>query len=345
VSDTQAPSVQPRRSFFARFFGVISELQTWKNIVYLLLAFPLGLFYFVFLVVGLAVGVALVIIWVGLPILAVTVLAWWAFATFERWQAGLLLGLSMTTRTAPLTGEESWWQRIKRHLGDARTWKDLAFLFLKFPLGIISFVLVTVAAAVPAALIGAPFYYRYVDYPKGHLHYAGFNLGVWHVDTLPEALLLVPVGLLLLFGALHLVNAFARFSGVLAFALLSDAGAALQPSAPAAPPQAPPAATPPQGPASPAAPGALAAPGVPTAPGGPETSGMPSAQETPTAPLAPQSGQAAPGLAPGTQAAPPSRTSATIAPPQAIDPMPQAPPPAPRPLAPPSASGTPQVDQ
>jgi hypothetical protein len=358
VSDVQMPGTRPRRSFLVRFFGVIAELQTWKNIAYLLLAFPLGLFYFVFLVVGLSVGIALVIIWVGLPILAVTVLAWWAFATFERWQAGLLLGLPMTTGTAPLTGDESWWQRVKRHLGDARTWKDLAFLFLKFPLGIVSFVLVTVAVSVPAAFIGAPFYYRYVDYPAGTVHYVGINFGIWHVDTLPKALLLVPVGVLLLFAAFHLVNAFAKFSGILAFALLSDAGAAPQPAAPAAPPQAPAATVqPPQGPGAPSAPGAQAAPlaltasGAPSPPvalsasGTPAVPSTPGAQGTAATPSAPQSGQAAPGPAPDGQVAPPSPTTTTIAAPQAIDPMPQAPPPAPPPPAPPSASGTPPADQ
>ena len=120
MSDVQVPSAQPRRSWVESLFGVIARLQTWKNMAYLALAFPLGLFYFVFLVVGLALGVGLVIIWVGLPILAVVVLAWWAFAGFERLQAEHLLGVPTTGRLAPWEGDESWWQRVKRHLGDAR---------------------------------------------------------------------------------------------------------------------------------------------------------------------------------------------------------------------------------
>jgi Putative sensor len=240
VSDTQVSSAQPRRSWLERFFGVIAELQTWKNLAYLLLAFPLGLFYFVFLVVGLSVGVALVIIWVGLPILAVTVLAWWAFANLERLQAEHLLGVPMTGQQPPWESDNSWWQRVKRHLGAARTWKDLAFLFVKFPLGIVSLVLVTVAIAVPAALIGAPFYYRYVDWTTNGVYHHGINLGAWHVDTLPEALVLVPIGIVLLFAALHLVNAFAKLSGILAGALLDEGAAAPLPPRSAVPsPQGP----------------------------------------------------------------------------------------------------------
>jgi hypothetical protein len=235
VSDIATQETRPRRSWFERFIGVIAELQTWKNFAYLLLAFPLGLFYFVFLVVGLAVGIALVIIWVGLPILAVTVIAWWAFAAFERLQAQGLLGVPMHSPSAPLVGDETWWQRTKRHLSEARTWKDLAFLFVKFPLGVVSFVIVVVATAVPAALIGAPFYYRFADWTANGVRHYGIDVGAWHIDSLPEALLLVPIGFVALFAALHLVNAFAKLSGVLAVALLDEPAAAPPTPAPPAP--------------------------------------------------------------------------------------------------------------
>ena len=38
------------------FFDVIVKPHTWRNVGYLLLAFPLGIFYFVFLVTGLSLG-------------------------------------------------------------------------------------------------------------------------------------------------------------------------------------------------------------------------------------------------------------------------------------------------
>ena len=40
------------------FFGVIAEPQSYINILYLLLAFPLGIAYFVFLVTGISVAPA-----------------------------------------------------------------------------------------------------------------------------------------------------------------------------------------------------------------------------------------------------------------------------------------------
>jgi hypothetical protein len=281
---------------------------------YLALAFPLGLFYFVFLVVGLALGIGLVIIWVGLPILAVVVLAWWAFAGLERLQAEHLLGVPTAGRLAPWEGDASWWQRVKRHLGDARTWKDLAFLFVKFPLGVVSLVVVAVVVALPAALISAPLYYRYADLTINGAHHHGIDLGAWHIDTLPKALLLVPIGIVVLIAGLHLANVFARFSGILAAALLDDTGAA----APAQP-----SATPPQTPAAPQQVALSQTAGAPQPPTSPENTG---AAQQPFA-------------------GPPSTSPQTPASPAAQDSAPQAPRPAPLPPVPPQAAGAPEAGQ
>jgi hypothetical protein len=261
-----------------------------------------------------------------LPILAVVVLAWWAFASFERLQAEYLLGVRTAGRLAPWEGNESWWQRVKRHLGDARTWKDLAFLFVKFPLGVVSFVIVTLVVAVPVALIAAPLYYRYVDWTVNEVHRHGINLGAWHIDTLPEALLMVPIGIVVLFAGLHLANAFAKFSGILAAALLDETGAASQPSRPAAPP---------------APPGAPLQPTPPTPPqtlaGAPEPSVMP--LQTSAAPL----GQSTlPPQAPAIeQPQAPDTPSTQATAPQA----PQPPGPAPQPPVPPQAGEAPEARQ
>ena len=52
------------------FLGVLIDPQSYVNILYLLLSFPLGIAYFVFLVTGISLGFGLLIIWVGVPILA-----------------------------------------------------------------------------------------------------------------------------------------------------------------------------------------------------------------------------------------------------------------------------------
>src|SRR3954462_9201737 len=55
--------------------------SVWRSNLYLLASFPVGIFTFVFFVTMLSVGVSLLIIWVGVPILIATVAA-------TRWLAG-----------------------------------------------------------------------------------------------------------------------------------------------------------------------------------------------------------------------------------------------------------------
>ena len=154
-----------------RFFGVIAAPQSYLNIFYLLLAFPLGIAYFVFLVTGISVGASLIIVWVGIPILALVLAGSWAMCEFERILAVSLLkediphtirGRSTETDAQDLSSVERLvvrtWRRLKSHLTNRLTWTGILYLFVKFPVGVVSFVIVVVLVAVTGSLLGAPFY-------------------------------------------------------------------------------------------------------------------------------------------------------------------------------------------
>jgi hypothetical protein len=83
---------------FERFFGVILRGQTYLNALYVFLAFPLGLFYFIFLVTGLSLGVGLAILWIGLIILLAMIAGWVALAAFpgSAGQPGHLEGFGLS---------------------------------------------------------------------------------------------------------------------------------------------------------------------------------------------------------------------------------------------------------
>ena len=108
------------------FFRVVKRPQTWLNVLFQWLAFPLGLFYFIFLVVGLSLGLGLLVVWVGIPILLVVAGAWWLFGSFERLQARYLLEADVATRAALLgdggrrLGEAQGALRQRRHLARPR---------------------------------------------------------------------------------------------------------------------------------------------------------------------------------------------------------------------------------
>ena len=46
-------------------FGPATERQTYLNLLYLLLAFPLGIAYFVFLITGVSVGAGLLVVFIN----------------------------------------------------------------------------------------------------------------------------------------------------------------------------------------------------------------------------------------------------------------------------------------
>lgn len=123
-------------------FRVAWDRQSYTNMLYLLVSFPLGFFYFVFLVTGIVVGIVTLVIWIGVLILILMMAAWWYMATFERrmaidWLHVDIPPLSLSD-TSP-TGTTRW-QKLQVHLSNSMTWKTLAYLLLKFPLGIFSFV-------------------------------------------------------------------------------------------------------------------------------------------------------------------------------------------------------------
>ena len=210
------------------FFGVIADPQSYINILYQLLSFPLGVAYFVFLVTGISVGLGLVIIWVGVPILVLVLAGSWALCHLERLLAIGLLKEDIPAMARrddrseqledgrPNLGPEERlligaWRRLKAHLANRLTWTGMLYLFLKFPLGIASFVIVVVLIAFTGALLGAPFYYWVDD---------GIDMGIWQVDALWEALILTLIGIFATFISLLMMNGTAFLSGRLARVML-----------------------------------------------------------------------------------------------------------------------------
>jgi signal transduction histidine kinase len=138
-----------------RFAGAVLRPQTWLNLAYLLLAFPLGLAYFVVLVVGISLGVALAVVIVGLAILLATLAAWRAMAAVERGVARAMLGVPIA-RPPERTGRSPM-EHVTRWLRDPVTWKSLVFVALKFPLGVASFAIVAASGFFSLTLLFAPF--------------------------------------------------------------------------------------------------------------------------------------------------------------------------------------------
>src|SRR3954469_8515179 len=197
------------------FCGAPFRLRTYTNLLYLLLAFPLGLAYFIFLAVGLTVGFGLTIVWVGLPILALVFAGSWAFAAFERQAAMLLLGADVPPMLPPPSPvQRTAWQRAGDFFSNPVTWKGMGFLLLKFPLGLVSFGAIVTLLPLSGGLLLPP-----ILWGMGVLDIDGV---IFQVDSIGGAWACAVIGLAMLFLALNLLNALAWLWRGTATALLGS---------------------------------------------------------------------------------------------------------------------------
>jgi two-component system, OmpR family, phosphate regulon sensor histidine kinase PhoR len=210
-----------------RRVSVARDRQSYKNIGYLLCSFFLGLFYLVLLVPGICLGIATLIIWLGVPMLFAVMWLWWQFAAVERSLAISWLGVTIAPMdiAPPMSG--GWWHRFQERLSNSMTWKTLAYLLLKFPLGICSLSMTLTllvlgigitAVSLVLAFLTAPFYALVVslrDVPDPKRRLQGYLL-----------LALAGFGSNLLI--LHLLNSLAFVAAQLARGLLGMSDTSLR---------------------------------------------------------------------------------------------------------------------
>jgi signal transduction histidine kinase len=153
---------------------------------------------------------------VGIPILIGSVYAWGWLAEIERRTIGTLTGNVIASPYRPLP-EGGWWERLRARLADPATWKDLTFLFLQFPFGLLSFIVATTVLSVGVGNLTLPLWYWAI--PDG-ADWALF--GALEVDQLGEALALVPFGALVLVAGIPALGALGRFYGAYAELLLGS---------------------------------------------------------------------------------------------------------------------------
>jgi signal transduction histidine kinase len=186
----------------ARLKRELFDPRTYGRIGYLLVAGLLGITEFVFLVVAISVGVGLAITLIGIPILILSVYAWGGLAEGERRIIAALTGTVIPNPYRPVPPGASRWGRLRARLADPATWKDLAFLLLQFPFGLVAFIVTVVVLSVGIHSVAIPFWYWAVP--------GGVDDGIITVDTLWKALAMVPLGVALLVLGIPALSALGR---------------------------------------------------------------------------------------------------------------------------------------
>jgi hypothetical protein len=213
--------MNPEKSALIRFLRAPLELRSYANLLFLALAFPMGLAYFIFLSTGLTVGVGLTLIWVGLPILALVFAASWGLMALERQLAIHLLGAEVPPMapTAPASAApRGVWQTVKDFFANPVTWKGMGYLLIKLPLGMLTFTVTIFLVSLSASFLIAPFAH-FLGSSAGVLEWDGM---VWNVDTPGAAVFCIGIGLVTAFLSVHILNGLAWIWRQLASALLGS---------------------------------------------------------------------------------------------------------------------------
>jgi signal transduction histidine kinase len=186
----------------ARLQRELVDPRTYGRIGYLLVAGLLGVTEFVFLVVALSLGVGLAITLIGIPILILSVYAWGGLAEGERRIIGALTGTVIPNPYRPVPAGASRWGRLRARLADPATWKDLTFLLLQFPFGLVSFIVTVVVLSTGIHGVALPLWYWAVP--------GGVDYGIFTVDKLWEALAMLPLGAVVLLLGIPALSALGR---------------------------------------------------------------------------------------------------------------------------------------
>ncbi|WP_290053322.1 sensor domain-containing protein [Amycolatopsis solani] len=187
------------------------------SVVFLLMNLPLGVVAFALLTSFTAAGLGTAVVWVGVGLLALLVLAVRGAARLERARVYALLDRYIDLPYLPLPsgGQKGRW---KARLKDPSTWRDLAYFVVLFPLGLVEFVLVTVFWSTSLALAGLPIYFRWL--PDGAYYFPSEDLRWLTVDSTVEALPWAALGVLFIALSVALTKALAGTHARLANALL-----------------------------------------------------------------------------------------------------------------------------
>lgn len=141
------------------FFSVLGEKQTYLNLVYILFAFPLSIFYFSLTITGLSLSLGLLILVAGFFIFVGTLLLIQDFRWLDVQLTRVFLGMTITIeKDKP---KEPGFSNFIKHLFAARTtWKSFIFyLFIKFPIDTIVWSVAISFIAVTLDLLLAPLLY------------------------------------------------------------------------------------------------------------------------------------------------------------------------------------------
>ncbi len=142
------------------FFSIIGEKQTYLNLVYILFAFPLSIFYFSLSITGFFLSLGLLVIVAGFFIFIGTLIMMQGFRWLDIQLTKVFLGKTITINKYEIQ-EPGFSNFLKRLIGTGSTWKSFIFyLLIKFPMDTIIWSVTIAFVGVTLDLLLAPILYN-----------------------------------------------------------------------------------------------------------------------------------------------------------------------------------------
>jgi len=140
------------------FFSIAFDPKAYGGLLYALLALPIGIAYFTWVVTGISLSAGLAVLIIGVPFTLLFIASCRVIALLEGRIVEALLGQRMPRRLptdeARVAGV---WPRIKAMLTDRRTWSTMFYMVLQLPLGVAYFVIAVTGLSLSLGLVAAPF--------------------------------------------------------------------------------------------------------------------------------------------------------------------------------------------
>jgi signal transduction histidine kinase len=184
--------------------------STYRRLLYVLSALPLGHIWLIALIVGWSMCVAFAITPLVIVFLLVVAAMTRGIAALEVAIARPLLGVEIAGARFP-RWEGRFWRFFRAMLG-AAFWRAQAYLLIRAFIGVALAAVVLGLLVAGLALSFAPAWVPFVS--------GGARLGFWRPHTFAQSLVLVPVGLAMLPATVLLAAAIAELFGPLASSLL-----------------------------------------------------------------------------------------------------------------------------
>lgn len=143
---------RPRRGFFA----IALDPRAYGGLLYGLVALPIGILYFTWIVTGLSLSAGFAILIIGVPFTLIFIASVRVIALMEGRIVEMLLGKRMPRRLPSDETVKGMWPRIGAMLSDGRTWSTMAYMLLQLPLGIIYFTIAVTGFCLALILIVRP---------------------------------------------------------------------------------------------------------------------------------------------------------------------------------------------